>query len=498
MPMNKDKTLPKLSLLEWFKNHRGKSGIRIQLLTGFLVFTAVTLVILWIFQIFLLNPFYEYIKTAETKRSAASLEKKLETSSWDEIIEIAGELSYKSSIYIRISDEFGKNGISEVRSYSVFHSYYISNYNSAQLAEIYDEVKSLDDFYIVKKSLPPGASLESRTGESPKCLILATTVRSDDSTNFLLLLETELTPLDATVDTLKSQLFCLIIVLLILGIILALLLARTLSRPIISINNSAKMLAKGNYDIVFPETGSKELLELAQTLNYAARELSKVESLRRELIANISHDLRTPLTMIRGYSEIMRDLPGENTPENVQIIIDETSRLSELVNDMLDLSKLESGTEKLSPDNFNLTQNIRDIIKRYDKMADLHFNFIYDEDLYVYADALKISQVIYNLINNAINYIGEDKTITLAQTIRSGRVRIEITDTGDGIEQDKLKDIWERYYKIDKEHKRTQVGTGLGLSIVKNILDMHAGSYGVESSVGKGSTFWFELPFSSK
>ena len=200
--------------------------------------------------------------------------------------------------------------------------------------------------------------------------------------------------------------------------------------------------------------------------------------------------------MIKGYSEVMRDLPGENTPENVQIIIDEAERLTNLVNDLLDLSKLEAGVLPLEKTRFNLTASIRQILHRYDKLADYRFPFQYEEEVWVDADELKISQVVYNLVNNAITYSGEDKTITLCQTVEQDKVRVSVTDTGEGIPQDKLKDIWERYYKVDKEHKRAQMGSGLGLSIVKNILDKHGGAYGVSSQLGKGSTFWFELPLS--
>ena len=146
---------------------------------------------------------------------------------------------------------------------------------------------------------------------------------------------------------------------------------------------------------------------------------------------------------------------------------------------------------------FNLTESIRTILHRYDKLADYRFEFHYEDDVWVDADELKISQVVYNLVNNAITYSGEDKTITLSQKSEGDKVRISVTDTGEGIPQEKLKDIWERYYKVDKEHKRAQMGSGLGLSIVKNILDMHGGQYGVESRLGLGSTFWFELPLAS-
>ena len=270
------------------------------------------------------------------------------------------------------------------------------------------------------------------------------------------------------------------------------------SQPIIKINRSAKALGSGNYQVTFDENGYQEISELARALNYAARELSKVENLQRELIANISHDLRTPLTMITGYSEVMRDLPGENTPENVQVIIDEAKRLTTLVNDVLDISKLQSGTQTLHRTDFSLTESIRKILERYTKLVDYDISFLAEQDVWVYADELKISQVIYNLINNAITHTGPDKKVTITQTLLSGspqRVRIAVTDTGEGLEEDKLQDIWERYYKVDKTHKRAQVGTGLGLSIVKTVLDLHGGaSYGVDSTLGHGSTFWFELP----
>ena len=153
--------------------------------------------------------------------------------------------------------------------------------------------------------------------------------------------------------------------------------------------------------------GYLEIEELSNTLNYAAKELSKVESLRRELIANMSHDLRTPLTMISGYGEVMRDIPGENTAENVQIIIDETKRLTNLVNDMLDLSKLQAGAQEINSSSFNITEEIEHIIARYDKLLtnkDFTIQFQYDKPVFVKADIIKINQVIYNLINNAINY----------------------------------------------------------------------------------------------
>ena len=474
----------------------GSAGIRVQLVAGFLLFTVIILVILWVFQILMLNRFYREIKISEAKSASLSLKKALDEDDVDVLVELAEQISFKGSMHIRIADSYGRDVLSAVYPYpGGYRMYLIDQFSQSDLSNIYKTVTDRNSYLLEEYDLPESA-FSHLLAKNQKGFMFIENYQSETGDDFIILLESELTPLDATVDTLKVQLYCINIIMLVLGVGLALFIARRLSRPIVAINNKARKLAAGNYDIRFEEKGSRELRELARTLSYAATELSKVEELRRELIANVSHDLRTPLTMIKGYSEVMRDLPGENTPENIQVIADEASHLSELVSDMLNLSKLEAGAEPLHPEKFNLTEDIREILKRYGKFADYRFILYCDEDVYVNADRLKITQVIYNLINNAVNYAGEDKTIVLRQLIEEDRVRIEVTDTGEGIPAEKLPDIWDRYYKVDKEHKRAQAGTGLGLSIVKNILDMHGGSYGVRSSPGNGSTFWFELELS--
>ena len=127
-----------------------------------------------------------------------------------------------------------------------------------------------------------------------------------------------------------------------------------------------------------------------------------------------------------------------------------------------------------------------------------HVSFQAEEEVWVHADEMKISQVLYNLLGNAINYTGEDRSVIVTQQTEDGWVQIRVTDTGEGIPEDKLLYVWDRYYKLDKTHKRAAVGTGLGLSIVKNVLELHNARFGVTSEVGKGSTFWFALPVSEK
>jgi signal transduction histidine kinase len=313
---------------------------------------------------------------------------------------------------------------------------------------------------------------------------------------YLIVQMTHLTPIQAMVKTLQNQALCIGFILAVLALLMAWLMSRLITKPFLKMNAAAKQLAEGQYDVNFDGQGYREINELSDTLNYAARELAKTDRLQKELISNISHDLRTPLTMMKGYGEVMRDIPGENTSENIQIIIDETARLSELVNDMLDLSRIQSGVRKPEFQIFSLTDTVRDTLLRYERLTmqdGYHIEFFAENDVEILADRSMILQVIYNLINNAINYTGEDKTVFVRQEILGNRVRISVTDTGDGIPQDQLAMIWERYYKVDKVHKRATVGTGLGLSIVKGILELHRARYGVMSTLGKGSTFWFEM-----
>jgi signal transduction histidine kinase len=276
--------------------------------------------------------------------------------------------------------------------------------------------------------------------------------------------------------------------------ILAIVISHKIAKPIEKITNVAKTLGKERY-ISNLSSPIKEVGELNDTLYFVDRELEKIEGIRRELMANISHDLRTPLTMIQGYSEVMRDIPGENNKDNIQVVIDESQRLQSLVNDILELSRLEEQKYRMRVKKYCLTDSLKDIVARYQSMLDskgYSLRFTYEKDVYVEADELKMSQVIYNLLNNAVTYTGDDKIIEIKQKVVGKYVRVEIVDTGEGIAEDKILEIWERYYKIDSKHRRAQIGSGIGLSIVKSIIEQHKGFVGVSSS-NKGSTFWFEI-----
>lgn len=274
-----------------------------------------------------------------------------------------------------------------------------------------------------------------------------------------------------------------------------------LTKPINELTEKARRLAHGDWEVDFhgAEYGA-EMVELADSLNYARDEISKADKLQKELIANVSHDFKTPLTMIKAYASMIKEISGdvpEKREKHAQVIIDESDRLTSLVNDLLDLSKMQSGIQELKYNLFDLSAYIDDVLKRFDYLKETGgytFELDVEEGLYIVADELKIGQVLYNLIGNAVNYTGEDKTVEILLKKEEKCIRFAVTDTGKGIKPEEMSTIWDRYYRSAEAHKRLVRGTGLGLSIVKTILEKHGFVFGVESVLGKGSTFYVLFP----
>lgn len=320
---------------------------------------------------------------------------------------------------------------------------------------------------------------------------------------YVLLVTQALAPVYEAAAVTRQQLLWISGILIVLATAVAFFVARSFTKPVVNLSRAAQEIARGNLDVSVPVTSGDELGELSQNFNYMASELNKINKLERELVANLSHDIRTPLTMIRGYAEMIKDITGEDKVQREQqldIIVDETNHLSRLANDALDLSRMQAGQIAMKYTVFDAAQQMRDIISRYRLLEQTEgFNFVCNapEHCMVYADETRIEQVIYNLLNNAVNHIGEEKCITLSLVPEKGTAWISVQDTGSGIAPEDLPLIWDRYYK--PYHKdRPGMGTGLGLSIVKAVLEGHHAPFGVDSALGKGSTFWFGLVIAEK
>ncbi|MCI8373374.1 MAG: HAMP domain-containing histidine kinase [Lachnospiraceae bacterium] len=508
-----------------------KISLKWKIFAWLLVLAAVLLAVLWVCQTVYLERFYKYIKERDLKESVKLLSEAVKEEEPAAAIKEIAEENELSLIIVNsegdklYAEQFFQ--VSAIRSLTKeqLKMYYdevregggLVEYNSEELLKGAEQTdpekmkKNLDRIQEKEQDFAQGADFKimppEEMGRPIEEHLLKSMRGGQEGTVYakileiqqqeaLLLVTVKLTPVEATVQTLRIQLIYISVIIIILSLLLALMISRMVSKSIIRVNESAKELARGNFQVMFDGRDYKEISQLSNTLNYAASELSKTENLQRELLANVSHDLRTPLTMIIAYSEVMRDLPDENTPENVQVVIEEAQRLTSLVNDMLDVSKLQAGVARMDKREYDLTDSINGVLERYVKLREqenYQIDFIYDRHVQICADEHKIFQVLYNLINNAVNYTGEDKKVTVRQIVENHKVRIEVCDTGNGIPKEELEYVWERYYKVDKVHKRAVQGTGLGLSICKNILKLHGAAYGVESEEGSGSVFWFEF-----
>lgn len=453
----------------------------------FILFSAAILILIWLLQIVFLRSFYKSMKADSIETVADKIAQKYGESDFESTID---QLVYRNSILVYVtdqrgniiysSDEHGPGRKPDGPGNAGGQRALPQDYNDF-LSKLFQSETGYVSYTIKQNNF---------SGET-----LIYGIHLQDSVVYI---STPLEPLDSTMEILGTQLIYVTVISLILGFGIAFFISRKLSQPIVKITESAGRLAEGDYSVRFEKGYYTEIDNLSDTLNYTAHELSKVEALRRDLIANISHDLRTPLTMIKGYTEMIEEISWDDKAKrakHLEIIKEETARLEGLVDDVLDLSVLQSGNETLHPDNINLSEMVRKVLSRFATLS-AHGGYIIqsniEHDQYVLADKRRIEQVLYNLIGNAINYTSDNKAISVHLMDRSGSVRFEVKDNGVGIAADELPYIWDRYYKSE-EQQRAKAGSGIGLSIVKNVLLMHGAKFGVESSVGIGSTFWFEL-----
>ena len=437
-----------------------------------IVFTLSIILFLWFFQVVFINNYYEYSKTNQIKNVTDEI-----LQNYDNDVEYLNKLSYEENICIEVV----KNRIT------------IYSSNDSIRGCISSSGKYKNDFY--------ENDLEEQTYKlinpllNTKSLIYAKKYNED----ITIFVNASLEPLNNTIAILSNQLIIVSIIVVILSLIIGYFISKSISKPIVKMNEKAKKLANGNYDFTFDNNSNiYEIDELANTLNYAKKELAETDELRRDLLANVSHDLKTPLTMIKGYAEMIRDLNSDNIEKrnaNLNVIIEESERLNILVNDLLTLSKIQANKDVLEKEDFDIVELINTIIKRYSIYKDIE-GYIFEvntpDKVIVNADKKKIEQVIYNLINNAINYTGDDNRVII-NVLVDKNIRVEIKDTGKGIKKEDLPHIWDKYYHSKKKHKRNVIGTGIGLSIVKTILESHNFKYGVESKRNKGTTFYFEI-----
>lgn len=457
-----------------------------------IIFCILTASIVFLFQIVLLQPMYEANKIKSIETVGSFVEKFIEDERLDEFVDYMQSQSdtcimvYQSSSSGGMQGSIGNRGcmISSITNSerAKFVTKAIGSKNHSYLARV---TNNSSDF-----------GVDGDQGDNFDTIVYTKIVNAADYSS-IIMVSGNITPLNATTETLASQMCYIALFMIVAVAILTLLMYRHIAKPIIGITSNAKQLPQGKYTIDPKTNRYKEAADLNNTLVQAANDIQKADKAKRDLISNVSHDLRTPLTMIGGYGEMMIDLPEEKTDENIQVIVDETKRLNALVNDLLDMSRLQDGRIVLHKEVFDISALLKTQLQKYDVYR-MQEGYTIESELldtiYVNADKKRIEQVINNFLNNAVNYGGEAKHIIVREIKKENTVRIEVQDFGEGIDSKDLDNIWDRYYKVDKEHVRVANGSGIGLNIVKQLLELHGVPYGVKSSKGKGSTFYFEMP----
>ena len=476
------------------RQHRRFKSINFILWVSFLAFAAFILILTWVFQITLLRTFL----TVQVKDELESFGR--------EICQTLERMSPQSS---QVIDGYILSKENDNRATDIF----ILNledggklHPSSEDGQLVTGVAS-DQFEKVKEKLadsPYGDSVIVQISGSSyvyAAKMAMMTAGSPEVTDVCLYISYSTVLADKTVGNMQLQLVLISLIVIFVALIISGLLSMELTKPISQISRAAKRMATGDYSVDFQAQYSyAEMNALAETLNYAKEEISRADELQKEVLANVTHDLKTPLTMIKAYASMIQEISGDNPEKrekHTQVIIDETDRLTALVNDILKMSKIRSGMDTLKTEEFNLSEFIHTVLERFEFLTETQGYTIVrdiDDELYTRADKDKIEQVVYNLIGNAVNYTGDDKKITVSLHRKNEKIRFSVTDTGKGIPPEECSTIWERYYSSAETHKRPIKGTGLGLSIVKTILVKHGFGFGVDSEVGKGSTFFVDFP----
>lgn len=447
----------------------------------FLLFTVLVLGCVWGFQMLFVESYYQNMKLNEMYsygRTLRAAENEYSDAYYEESVKCK-----EVGMNVYVVDRYGEN-VSSTGGYKPD-------------VDTLDLLRTIMSDY-AKSSRDEVCKLKD-TGRSADNYFYYVGQMSYDNNRYLVLISRH-AMLTEVMRIIRWQFLIITGIVLIIGFFLAWYVASKLSKPISEMSVTAKRWANGDESAVFePASNYSEITELADALNYAKEGISKSGTLQRDLLANVSHDLRTPLTMIKAYAEMIKDISGDNKQKrdkHTGVIIEEADRLTMLVNDILNLSKLQSSVDELELKEINLSELTERVIDRFSDFVENRGYKIEDNvapDLLTVADEKKIEQVIYNLLGNSINYTGEDKTVKVYLTAENDKILLEIIDSGKGISEEKLATIWERYYRFSETNTRPVKGTGLGLSIVKAILDSHGLKFGVRSKKDCGSNFYVEF-----
>ncbi len=459
-----------------------------------MILSAVVILLIFLFQIVFLERFYTEMEINAAGRDVAELVSEIEqygslteATASPEIIDKADGISYDRNMQIQIA--LPDEGII---------------YASQSGAERMPGMMQSETAKALASALGGeeyrNQTVHNRFGN--KIAVMGFPVMRDDAIEGAVSVSFSLASVEDTAAILKKQLVIIAIIIMVVSVIISSVLSKKFTEPVRLISEAAEAYSRGELEKRLPDIGEDETGQLARRMNEMGEALTRNEMLKKELISNVSHELRTPLTVIRGYAEAMRDITGDDAEKRnrqLGVIIEQSGRLGNIVEDMLSLSKLQSGTETLRLESFSVYEILEEIRLMYGSSSEKRTFEVSGEDFRdreVKGDRRKIEQVLYNFISNAFVHTSPEDSVEVRISGNGGFMRIEVADSGPGISGEDIGHVFERYYKGSQDRDSVSSGTGLGLAIVKGILELHKAPYGVESELGNGAVFWFELPFS--
>ncbi len=274
--------------------------------------------------------------------------------------------------------------------------------------------------------------------------------------------------------------------------------ARGMTQPLRDMARAARRMEAGDYSGRVEAASVDEVGQLAKAFNRMSAELDQTERLRRDLVANVSHELRTPITALHAHLENLLDGVERPDAETLQVMLAQSERLGRLVDQLLELSRIESGDVLLQRERLALHPLVSQVLSeiqvaRADREVRLRDEV--PEDLPpVFADRERVHQVLFNLLDNAVRFTPAGGRVTVRAAAHNGSVDVAVADTGPGIPAEHLPRLFERFYRVDPARSREDGGTGIGLAIARSVVEAHGGRIWAESEPGRGSTFTFELP----
>lgn len=468
-----------------------RNGIRFRSwLAFFLLAIGITLFI-GILQIGLIRPYYRNSKIKSVNTVADEITEEIILSSDSESVQQALRTTVDNNVCVSIYNEEGE----EVYEADSLGSGCLLSTSTFKETTSSDSLKETFNTNNGEYS-----SFETNQFTGVEMIVYGREIIAPLATYYMFV-NSPLEPVDSVVSFFLGQYGLYMVLAIALASLVAVYVSSAITKPIVQMKKEASKLAEQDYSASFNGGSFTETKELATTLNDAKDKLEKIDELRTDLIANVSHDIRTPLTDVRAYAEMIRDVSGNNEEKrnkHLNVIIQETEYMSKLINDMSELSRMQSGNATTHFENIDLVEIIYEIVQMDEsllKKAKLKIVIDTPDELTIYFDKIKMSQVVSNYLSNAIKHTPNGKTITVRAFVKKDEetVRLEVQDEGEGIKQEELPYIWDRYQKSSKTFRRNMTNTGLGLSIVKAIADTYGASVGVETKVNEGSTFYFEL-----